>query len=142
MRQVYGLFGLAVLVGCGPAGPTIIPVSGTVTLDGTPLPRAAVTFRPDGDTPGVGGSAVTGPDGKYQVVGRDGKGLAPGPYKVIVNRPLRKDGVPPPPDVPPIESDATETLPLIYTSAEHTVLRATIRADGPPVDLALESKKK
>ena len=33
-----------VAVGCGRPGPLLVPVSGTVTLDGKPLPAAEVSF--------------------------------------------------------------------------------------------------
>jgi hypothetical protein len=56
-----------VLIGCGPAPPQIVPVSGTVTLDGKPLPNAEIRFIPtrpglDGNMVGIG---VTDDDGKY-----------------------------------------------------------------------------
>jgi hypothetical protein len=47
--SIVGQFALIVMVacfaGCGPSGPEIASVSGTVTLDGKPLPEAFVYFR-------------------------------------------------------------------------------------------------
>ena len=57
------------LVGCGAGGPAVVPVSGTVTLDGKPLAGANVSFQPTGDgktdKPGVGSAAVTDAAGKF-----------------------------------------------------------------------------
>jgi hypothetical protein len=51
------------LLGCNRANMKVAPVSGTVTLDGTPLPRASVTFEPkDGGRPSFG---VTNEQGRY-----------------------------------------------------------------------------
>ncbi|MBA4065906.1 MAG: hypothetical protein C0501_19740 [Isosphaera sp.] len=85
------------LAGCG-GGPE--PVSGVVTLDGTPVEGAAVTFAPEaGDGGGVGGSyGRTGPDGRYTlktVVG-DRPGAARGKHRVTVSKttadPANPDG--------------------------------------------------
>jgi hypothetical protein len=68
ISQAVAVFAIAlVLVGCSPAPPQIVPVSGTVTLDGKPLPNAEVRFIPtrdglDGNMVGIG---VTDDDGKY-----------------------------------------------------------------------------
>ena len=40
------------LVGCGESGPKLVPVSGTVTLNGKPLEGAAVAFQPDASLQG------------------------------------------------------------------------------------------
>lgn len=63
------VFVLAVisLAGCGSGGFKLVPVSGTVTLDGQPLAGASVSFQPTGSgaTPGPGSTAVTDASGKY-----------------------------------------------------------------------------
>jgi hypothetical protein len=51
------------LSGCGNSNLSVAPVSGTVTLDGTPLKKASVTFQPkDGGRPSFG---VTNDQGRY-----------------------------------------------------------------------------
>src|SRR5437879_4035780 len=114
------------LAGCPSADQ--VPVTGTVTLDGAPLTHPVVTFRPpDPQTPGLGGSAETDKDGKYAIVGARGeKGLPAGEYTVVISRRLRPDGSPADPNVPPIESDAHETLPEKYSDLKATTLRATV----------------
>ena len=82
------LFGcLLALAGCGGGGAEL-PVSGTVTLDGTPLPNAVVRFIPDSGTDSAStGFATTGTDGKYVITGAKGKkGLVAGKYKVTVSK--------------------------------------------------------
>lgn len=56
------------LSGCGSSdGFTLVPVSGTITLDGQPLAGATVSFQPAGSqtAPGPGSGAVTDASGKY-----------------------------------------------------------------------------
>lgn len=51
----------SLLAGCGPSGPTTYPVSGTVTLDGEPLPEGRIAFRDtNGEIPSAGGEIVDG----------------------------------------------------------------------------------
>lgn len=54
---------------------------------------------------------------------------------------LRKDGTPPPPDLPPIESDATERLPAMYSSREASTLKATVSKDTKSYDFDLRKKR-
>jgi hypothetical protein len=145
MKRLTGwlaLLGLCVgLAGCGGStGPT---VTGTVTLDNVPLAGAVVTFRPAGkNTEGLGGTGVTGPDGKYTLTASRGGGrsIVPGDYTVVVSLRLRPDGSAPPPDVPPMESDAKETLPARYSEFQHSILRATVADDKHLHDFPLKKK--
>lgn len=58
------LYGLALLclAGCGRDGPETAAVSGTITLDGQPVPGAVITFFPDDPTgsPSYGGTDLQG----------------------------------------------------------------------------------
>lgn len=129
------------LAGCGSSGG--VAVTGRVTLDGQPLPNAEVTFHPQEETKGLGGSAVTGPDGRYELVSAQGKkGVAPGDYRVVISRRLRPDGSPPDPNVPPVESDARETLPAVYSHLDSSTLTAQVSKDKPVHDFALAGAKK
>jgi hypothetical protein len=82
MRSRIVLLGvLLALPGCG-SGPKFVPVSGTVTLNGKPLPRAAVYFNPippagKMDAGAVGSLAITDADGRYTLV-MSGTGGTPG----------------------------------------------------------------
>jgi hypothetical protein len=83
----FGLLGLLLLVGCSHSGlDGVYPCTGVVTLNGTPLAEASLTFYPDGDNPDarVAGGA-TDEHGKYTVTTlKPGDGLFPGNYKVGV----------------------------------------------------------
>lgn len=73
MRGMFGVGAAAMLAlsaGCG--GSKIVPVSGTVYLDGQPCANVVVSFQPlatDGDiNPGRGSSAITDANGRYSLV--------------------------------------------------------------------------
>jgi len=133
---------LLILAGCGTPDGTV-KVTGTVTQDGTGLSNALVTFIPVGDTPGFGGSGATGPDGKYTLTpSRGGKGIAPGEYKVTISRVLQRDGSPPDPKKPPIESNARETLPASYSDRKATTLQATVSKEALVHDFPLKGATK
>lgn len=55
----------AVVAGCGGGGPKLGSVSGTVTLDGKPLPEAEVVFQPEEGSPSFG---MTDKDGRYELM--------------------------------------------------------------------------
>ena len=145
MRLLACLFLPAALLaaGCGGGSSGLVPVTGTVTLNDAPLPNALVSFIPTGDTPGQGGTARTGRDGKYALVSPQGeKGIPPGQYRVVVSRPLNPDGSEPDPNVPPIESRAGESLPPEYSDRDATQLAERVSADRKVIDLRLTAAKK
>jgi len=143
MRLMWGVLGLAILtVGCGTGG-AALPVNGIVTWDGTPLDGAAVTFYPEEKSVPTGGTARTGSDGKFVVLGPKGeRGLAPGRYKVTVSK--MKGG--PVTDQPVIaavtEADLKDDLPAIYSNPAKSILSYSVTGDGKPIEIALSSKKK
>ena len=143
----YGAFlvlALSFLSGCGGGSGGQLPVNGIVTMDDQPLDSAAVTFFPEEKTGAVGGSAITGSDGKFVVLGPKGeKGLAPGTYKVTVSK--RKGG--PVTDEPVIAAPSeaeirADDLPAIYSDRAQTKLSYAVTGDGKPIEIKLSSKKK
>lgn len=74
--------------GCSPSPPVLVPVEGTVTLDGVPLPFARVEFVPDLKQFGAeyGSTAVTDENGRFVLVCTLGKrpGAVVGTHKVLV----------------------------------------------------------
>ena len=144
--SLFGCFGLSLLLGCGgPSGPTLHPVAGHVTMDGTPLSGARVLFIPQGDTQGHGGDGVTGANGEYEITAArlNSKGLPAGTYKIVVTRQRMPDGSIPPPDVPPIESDAKETVPEPYSDFRNTPFTATVKpGESTPFDFRVDTDKK
>src|SRR5262249_48651873 len=95
MRPLSLLPLFLLLTGCV-GGYSVAPVSGRVTLTGTPLADAAVLFQPvssDGnENPGPGSTGVTDADGRYTLtlVGKDIKGAVVGKHKVRITM-FRKD---------------------------------------------------
>lgn len=85
---------LAVVIGCGDSGPLLIPVTGTVSLDGQPLVFKSVTLLPIEGTPGHGASGFTDGAGSLTLLAlvpgaiRDFKGCPPGRYQVVITEPL------------------------------------------------------
>ena len=59
---IIGLGGLIALNGCGRRLPSVVPVQGTVLLDGKPLPLASVTFVPLLDRFGAESNSTAGTD--------------------------------------------------------------------------------
>jgi len=88
----------ALMVGCTEAGPSfkLVPVKGTVTLDGKPLADAQVQFFRQGDAPPgyPGTGAKTNAEGKYEAMTGANKGAIPGTYKITVSKLLMKNGSP------------------------------------------------
>ncbi len=134
------ILALGTLSGCGSGdeGPVLEPIQGIVTLKNKALANADVSFRPKGDTPGIGGQARTDAEGKFTVVyGRGGEGLPVGTYKVSVSRRLMPDNSPVPADdtTEPMDSPARETLPQ-YADIEKSPIEVTIEK-GKPVEIKL-----
>ena len=77
------MMALMLQVGCGPSGPDIARVQGTVTMDGKPLPNAIIMFVPVGGRPSV---SETDANGKYVLEFSGGrKGAIPGINRVEIN---------------------------------------------------------
>ena len=62
-------------LGCGKSGPEMVPVRGTVTFGGKPLPTGIVKFIPESGPPSP---AAIGQDGTYQTK------AVPGKHTVVV----------------------------------------------------------
>ena len=75
-----------VLTGCPSSSrPPTYRVTGTVTLKGTPVPGAAITFVPTAQD-GIAASAITDSGGKYALTTWEaGDGARPGEYRVKVS---------------------------------------------------------
>ncbi len=146
MRTILVSASLLALVGCGGGSGDYVPVSGRVTMDGTPLPYANVTFQPmaasgGGDTGGYGSSGYTDQDGKYtlrvnsQQLQTDGALV--GKHRVqIVTRPrlqevdpdskaVSEDGAPPPKAAVPSDF---RRVPAKYN--DDSTLTFDVPADG------------
>lgn len=116
------------VAGCG-AKDGLVPVAGVVELDGAPLERSAVTFRPLDGTAGPGGMAITDASGRFVIYSPQGKkGMTAGSYKVTVSR--REPKTPVAEGTAVIDSDLVEFVPANYSDPEKTELTATIGTKG------------
>jgi hypothetical protein len=105
-------------------------LSGTVTLDGKPLPEAAVIFFPQGS----GAETVVGATdqaGRFVITPAAGRSIAYGPYKVVVSKrePLTQAQ---------LNAFITpkELLPAKYSDLSKTVLTVNVTS-GADVELQL-----
>jgi hypothetical protein len=140
LRRLPLLAALAVCaVGCG--GPhNTVSVSGRVTLDGQPLPKAAVTFQPvltqGNSNPGPGSGGFTDTDGRYtlKLIGTETRGALVGKHKVRISL------VPPEADPADDRPKPFKQLPAKY-SGTNTKLEFEVPAGGTEsADFALTSK--
>ena len=129
--------------GCGSKGPLRVPVTGTVTLDGSELNAAVLEFIPTGRVAGSGGTGRTGRDGRYEITTWQGKeGLPPGEYRVMIEKRVMPDGS----DFPfdgdqwPDAQGLRQVLPKKYASRKDTVLKTTVTEEEAQYDFALNSQ--
>ena len=114
------------LAGCSD-GLNLVPVSGTVTLDGVPLKGANVVFRPEQGRLSVG---TTDAEGRYTLrYTAEKAGALPGGHTVEVVTAVNDDDSADP---------ARDRVPARYNVRSE--LRATVSAANPTHDFALDSK--
>jgi|SRR5688572_2092608 len=142
------------LTGCD-SGLKLVPVTGTVTIDGKPLAYKSLMFLPEPGTPGHGGGANTQSDGTYALIAsvpggvKDQAGAPPGRYRVIVFDPTipitqelevqQAEGEALPAIGPDFGPRKTE-IPAIYTRSETTPLVLEVSDTGGELDVPLSSK--
>lgn len=131
-------WGLSVLLlvcfGCGdPAGPELGEVSGTISLDGEPLPNVNIQFTPsNGGPPSFGG---TNAEGVYKLMfSHEASGAVLGTHDVSITA---RD-VPTDENGNPVNSEKPPEIPARYQSPG--ALTADVKAGSNSVDLALDSK--
>jgi hypothetical protein len=126
------------LVGCGGGGgdhPATVPVTGTVTYNGTPVDDATVTFSPSADGhPAIG---KTDARGEFSLMTQWGTaGAVPGSYKVTVSKTevQATEATEVEVEAAPIDEgelfESVERLPEKYKSVDSTDLTAEVKAEG------------
>lgn len=138
------------ILGCGSDRPELVPVTGLVTLDGTPLTTGRIEFFPISGRPAYG---AIGGDGRYELTSYEqGDGAPPGSYVVTVT--ARQDVV----DGPVYASIEDEMrgkpisnqqgagpsrprwlAPSLYANRSTTTLAANV-GDGSEINFELKSK--
>jgi hypothetical protein len=141
MLRLIALVGFALLVGCGPSGPAMVKVSGTVTLDGAPVEGAAVMFAPA--AAGRPAQGTTDATGNFQLTtDKAGDGAQEGEYEVTVAG-VRTVGAAVNPDGTsgdPSQYREEWFLPKKYARRDTSGLRQTVTKEMPPVELKLSAK--
>ena len=133
-------------VGCGGSKwPKTYKSSGTVTLDGTPVERATITFYPlDGQKPA---NATTDANGAFELTSFNaGDGATPGSFAVAIQKfpaieieavpggvPFDESNNTDEGPAPGSEKDAESELPEKYGNREESGLSATVATDGENV---------
>jgi hypothetical protein len=126
-----------VAIGCGykPDLPPTAEVSGTVTLDGSPLARAIIQFTPDAKkgTKGPTGVAASDDQGHFEVTTAGVKGALVGHHKISVHaRKAPKDSTDtmPPSLIPATyNNSATSGLSREVKTGEKNVVDLPLRSD-------------
>jgi len=115
-------------------------VSGTVTLDGKPVPGATVIFLPVGSTPGDACTGVTDQSGKYELKNRYGKPAVPvGEYKVTCSVGGGPGSDAPAGGAAPAPAPSV-TIPPRYALEHESDLKAKVPAGGGTIDFKLTGK--
>jgi len=80
VRYSFVLALCATLFGCGPAKYDVVPIEGTLTYEGEPVPLMIVAFKPAG---GRASEATTDESGKFKPqYSIDQFGIVPGPQEI------------------------------------------------------------
>jgi len=137
VASTYCLFSA---LGCSGKDYSVAPVSGVVTLNGKPLPNAAVQFLPTGKgNPGPPSSSImnTDDDGRFELQFPDQtKGAVVGKCQVLVStrRVLSKPNDPDTTEEisPELFPDAYKTSPYVFEVPRGGTKDAKIDLVGPP----------
>jgi len=151
LRRSLPLLLLACVIGCGRSD-GLARVGGTVTLDGAPLDGALVTFHPQADSAGNGGSGVTDAAGRFVLLSPQAKkGISPGDYRITVSRrkmspeveaklaEAKAAGVAPMVSAADMAT-AAESVPAAYTDPKTSTLTRTVGTRSETVDIRLDAK--
>ena len=149
--RVYIVLGTIVLTGCGDSGPVLVPVEGTVTLDGKPLANKSLMFIPIDDTSGHGAGGSSDAKGKYTLravvpgATRDYPGIAAGRYRVnvfepfiAINAPVEEDGDEPAVAIGPGFGGGKWEIPAVY-GTERSPLVLEVPESGGVLNIELKS---
>jgi len=119
------------LTGCGPAGPRKIKISGTVTLDGSPLAEGNVVFIPLDPALGAAGGAIAA--GGFTVE------TYPGPHRIEVYADKKESRPIGPDDPPELGFTLTSLIPERYN--KKTTLTFDVQSPQDRPELVLTSRK-
>ena len=137
---------LSTVIGCGGGGPgdapELEPVTGTVTMDGSPAVGVSVQFLGEGtDTKGSVSSAVTDEAGNFTLKNASGiEGCAAGTYIVRFSKFAMPDGSAIPEGSDPITAGAEEVIPSKYNNPNEITDSVDVPAGGKAFTFTIETK--
>ena len=123
---------VALVVGCGDAGPPLAEVSGIVTYDGQPLPTGTITFVPQGADLPYAYATIQGDGTYYAETPEYGNGVPVGNHKVMIS--AMKDMGP--------EAPVELLIPSKYSSDQSSGLTANVVEGENTINFPLEVEKK
>ena len=139
---------IALIAGCGDGKLKTIKVTGTVTLDGVPLPGATVNFTPKTSGQGDPAFAITDAAGKYALqtlMGNPDAGTTPGDYAVYIIALERSEsedvpyGAPAPAASGPPRAQVISLIHEGYTRTDTSGLSATVASGSTVHNFELKS---
>jgi hypothetical protein len=111
-------------------------VTGTVTLDGQPLPRGSIALIPIPGTPGPGGGGGINNEGKYEIT----QGLRPGKYRVEIRSTITLERKVMDPNMPTaLVNDEAEVIPEKYNT--NSSLIREVKPGAQVLDFDLKGAK-
>jgi hypothetical protein len=130
------------VLGCSEGGPEIVPVSGTVLLDGKPVSGAGVLFTPVADGPLATGT--TDDQGRYSLTTGERAGAVPGEHQVTITL-MKTSGLITEEGglsggVAPGGVKTEWFVPQKYSRPETSGLTATVASDEKEYNFDLKSK--
>jgi hypothetical protein len=132
LLMIAGCLMMVPCLGCGPGGPELGAVEGTVIMDNEPLPNASVVFIPENGRPA---GARTDEEGHYELNFTEGRqGAMLGPAKVLITT-VRDPGTDE--EGNPIPG-SPETVPKRYNT--QTELTFTVKEGHNTADFKLSSE--
>ena len=143
-RAIGLLLFLAFPVGCGRSEPALklVPVTGSVKIDGKPVAGAILFFNPMPGTHGTGATAITDAEGTYKLTHASQKpGIEMGEYAVTFSKVTQPDGSPIPPGKTRAGVTTIEQMPKAYTTfdSRRVLAQATVTNDAKTFDFDLKS---
>lgn len=121
-RTAWWAGALVFIAGCGDAGPTLVPVTGKVQVNGKILRTGTIAYLPEaGDKSAKEAKSAIRDDGAYSLWTGEKAGAAPGAYRVVVSAMEMTDSTQPP----------KRLVAQIYAAGDSTPLRKTVAANAP-----------
>lgn len=144
-RVVASMAVAVLLVGCGPTGPALHPVTGKVTIGGSPASGIQVSFMPVDAKQMTASGKVEG--GSYTLFSNAGKGAIAGKYKVVLSQAAAGGGGAPTPEQMAAQYSGNRqggaavkdkpSFPAEYSAADTTPLEVEVKAGPNTIDIPL-----